>query len=70
MVQEKHAIPIWFFIGSLLAIYGILILGAGVYGVFVPSADTVVLARLHVALWWGGGMLLLGLIYVVRFWPA
>ena len=30
----KHAISIWFFIGSLLTVYGVLILGTGVYGVF------------------------------------
>jgi hypothetical protein len=68
-MMEKHAISIWFVIGSLLVVYGVLILGAGVYGVLVPASDRVVMAQLHIGLWWGAGMLLLGLVYVVRFRP-
>jgi hypothetical protein len=66
----KRMIPIWFFVGSLLSIYGLLILAAGVQE---PSADKVthvVMDQLHLQLWWGGGLLILGLIYVVRFWPG
>jgi hypothetical protein len=52
--MRKHYIPIWFFIGSLLLLYGLLILGAGIYQVFVPPAQPTVLARLHAGVWWGG----------------
>jgi hypothetical protein len=65
----KHFIPIWFFIGSLLTIYGVLILGSGIYGLFVPPSNPVVMSHLHIEIWWGSGMLLLGLAYVVRFRP-
>jgi len=65
----KHFIPIWFFIGSLLTIYGALILGSGIYGLFVPPSNPVVMSHLHIEIWWGSGMLLLGLAYVVRFRP-
>lgn len=65
----KHLISIWFFIGALLATYGVLILGSAVWRLFAPSPDVVVLSRLHLEIWWGAGMSLLGLVYVIRFWP-
>jgi hypothetical protein len=67
--MKEHALPIWFFIGALLALYGVLILGAGAYELMFPPTTEVVLSRLHVNLWWGAGMSLLGLIYLIRFWP-
>ncbi len=67
--MEKHSISIWFFIGSLLTMYGILILGSGIYGLFVPASNPVAMSRLHIGIWWGAGMLVLGLVYVVRFRP-
>jgi hypothetical protein len=66
---DKHFISIWFFIGSLLVVYGVLILGAGIYEWAAHSPTEVVLANLHVDVWWGAGMLVFGLIYVIRFWP-
>jgi hypothetical protein len=65
----KRFIPIWFFIGLLLTIYGVLILGSGTYGLFVPPAAPVAMYHLHIGIWWGGGMLLLGLAYVFGFRP-
>lgn len=67
--MKEHALPIWFFIGALLAVYGLLILGAGLYALVFPPTTEVVLSKLHINLWWGAGMLLLGLIYLIRFWP-
>jgi hypothetical protein len=69
MSIEKHFISIWFFIGSLLVVYGVLILGAGIYEWISPTATDVVMSNLHVDVWWGAGMLIFGLIYVIRFWP-
>jgi hypothetical protein len=66
---KEHALPIWFFIGALLTVYGVLILGAGFYALASPPITQVVLSRLHINLWWGAGMLLLGLVYLIRFWP-
>lgn len=65
----KHFIPIWFFIGALLVLYGALILGSGIYGLFVPPSHPVAMSDLHIGIWWGAGMLILGLAYVVRFRP-
>ena len=65
--MHGHGIPIWFFIGALLAVYGVLILGAGIYGLAHPPQ--VELARLHVGIWWGALLILIGLVYVVKFRP-
>jgi hypothetical protein len=66
---EKKFISIWFFIGALLAIYGALILASGIYGLYAPPATAVAMPQLHIAIWWGVGMLLFGLVYAIRFWP-
>jgi len=65
--MTEHGIPIWFFIGALLLVYGVLILGAGLYGLFHPPA--VALANLHVGIWWGALLVLIGLGYVRAFRP-
>ena len=65
----KRLISVWFFIGALLASYGILILASGVYQFFAPSDDVVAVSQLHLGIWWGAGMCLVGLVYVIGFWP-
>lgn len=67
--MKEHSLPIWFFIGALLAFYGLLILGVGIRGLFVDPAVTVAMAHLHIAIWWGAGMCILGFIYIARFRP-
>ena len=62
-------LPIWFFIGCLLAIYGVLILVEGVRGYAHPPAS-IVLSELHLQLWWGGVLLILGLFWMLRFRPG
>jgi hypothetical protein len=34
--------------GSLLSIYGALVLGSGIYGLFVPSTLPVAMSHLHI----------------------
>lgn len=67
--MAKHSIPIWFFIGSLLVFYGALILGSGIYSLFVPPSHPVAMSSLHIGIWWGAGMLILGGVYVLRYRP-
>ena len=63
-------ISIWFFIGVSLAVNGALILAAGIYQVVNPPLDPgVVLFNLHANVWWGAVLLLLGLMYCIRFAP-
>ena len=70
MTEHKRFISIWFFIGVLLLVYGVLILGAGVYEIFNPPARQIVLAELHAAVWWGVLLIALGSFYSVKFKPG
>jgi hypothetical protein len=63
-------ISIWFFNGVLLTIYGCLIGGYGVYEITSGQIPPVALAYLHAPVWWGGGLLVLGLFYCVKFAPS
>jgi hypothetical protein len=63
-------ISIWFFIGISLVVNGALILAAGIYQLVSPPTNPgVVLYDLHANVWWGGSLMLTGLIYCVRFAP-
>ena len=68
-MHRPGLISIWFFIGVLLVAYGLLITGAGLYELVVPSDRVVVLGQLHAGIWWGALMLVLGAFYSYRFLP-
>jgi hypothetical protein len=65
----KHAVSIWFFIGIILVIYGVLIFGAGIYGLSHEPAQPVVMWDLHAGIWWGILMLVMGGLYCWKFHP-
>ena len=69
--MRGSGIPIWFFIGVLLVVYGAIIFGHGVYewhtGINPPLVQ---LTNLHTPVWWGGLLLALGVFYVVKFRPG
>jgi len=58
---------IWYFIGLLILIYGILILGAGLMDFMHPPAQPLVLSQLHMSIWWGVLMIILGGVYARVF---
>lgn len=62
-------LSIWFFIGMLLTAYGVLITATGLYELVSPPANPPVLANLHASLWWGIVLLIIGLVYFIRFFP-
>jgi hypothetical protein len=64
------AISIWFFIGVLLSIYGLMILVYGLSELVTGHTANVILANLHAPVWWGALMLALGLFYGLRFRPG
>ena len=68
--MHGSGISIWFFIGVLLAIYGFLICGYGIYEVITGQTANVALANLHAPVWWGAIMLALGAFYCLRFKPS
>ena len=62
-------VSIWFFIGALLLVYGVLITGAGLWELSHPPDHPVVRADLHAGIWWGALLLALGLFYSIKFRP-
>ncbi len=67
--MQGIGISIWFFIGVSLLVNGILIVGAGIWEIFDPPTNAVVLFDLHANVWWGALLVILGLIYCFRFAP-
>jgi hypothetical protein len=65
----KGMLSIWFFVGCLLTTYGLLILIAGVKDLARPETGGFQLPHLHLQLWWGAGLLILGCVYLVHFRP-
>jgi len=66
----RHFISIWFFIGLLLLVYGVIIAGLGLYGLVSPPERVIVLVRLHAGIWWGALLIVLGAIYAWNFRPG
>jgi FtsH-binding integral membrane protein len=69
--MHGSGIPIWFFIGVLLLVYGLLIMGYGVFewatGCYPPLVQ---MTYLHTPLWWGAVLAFFGLFYVIKFRPC
>jgi hypothetical protein len=68
-MREGGGISIWFFIGIALLFSGALILGAGVWELFHPPENPVVLFHLHAGIWWGALLLAFGSFYSIHFAP-
>ena len=67
MSEKHHIVPVWFFVGVLLLIYGCLIFVSGLTEWSNPPST--VLAELHAPVWWGGLLIILGGVYVALFRP-
>jgi|WetSurMetagenome_2_1015567.scaffolds.fasta_scaffold337449_1 hypothetical protein len=68
-MAKDDFISIWYFVGLLLDIYGVLILGSGIYDYINPSATDVHMAYMHAGIWWGAMMVVLGIVYTIKFAP-
>jgi hypothetical protein len=68
MSENHHIIPVWFFVGVMLLLYGILILASGLSEWSNPPAT--VLANLHAPVWWGALLTVLGAFYCFHFRPG
>ena len=75
-MESEHQVPIWFFVGLLLLIYGVLIVGAGLYALGSPTDVQQALEKswpdapwlfLHADIWWGAVMTVVGAGYCYRF---
>ena len=69
-MEPTRRIEIWFFLGLLLFVYGVLIFDAGIYHLVNPPPAEIALRELHSDLWWGALLLLLGGVYCVKFRPS
>jgi hypothetical protein len=67
MTEKHEIIPVWFFVGVLFLVYGVLIFISGLFEWSHPP-DTV-LSNLHAPVWWGGLMIVLGILYCGKFRP-
>lgn len=64
----RQHFEVWFYIGVLLGLYGIMLTFAGVYQWVHPPHT--VLAGKHATFWAGCILLLVGATYTVTSWPA
>ena len=67
MSGERHMLPVWFFIGVLLTLYGVIILATALSEISHPPA--IVLAKYHAGIWGGILLILIGGFYTLRFRP-
>jgi hypothetical protein len=66
MVEKTSGLKtIWFFVGIVLLAMGALVFLSGMIFLLNPPAKQPILSELHPALWWGGLMIVMGLIYLI-----
>ncbi|HXS57452.1 MAG TPA: hypothetical protein VN726_15075 [Hanamia sp.] len=70
-MNEEHGLSIWFFVGGMLTIYGVIIFISNIIAFASPiEGPHVVLERLHAGLWWGILLALLGALFLFLHWPG
>lgn len=66
----KHGISIWFFVGTLLLLYGVIILVSNIYEMLYHTMKRVIiLEELNFGVWWGVLLTIIGLVYFISFRP-
>ena len=69
-MSEKHRIiPVWFFVGVLFLVYGIMIFVSGLANWSNPP-QRVELTGLHAPVWWGGLLIVLGAVSCALLRPG
>ena len=66
-------LSIWFFVGALCLMYGLVLLPLGIYQFSHPSETELrlpLLLKLHTTFWWGLLLTVFGGFYAVRFRPG
>lgn len=58
--------PIWFFVGLILMVVGVLILLTGLYQLINPPEIKTVLSETHPGIWWGAVMIVFGLLMYLK----
>lgn len=65
-----ESLSIWFFVGLMTVLYGIVLLPYGAYVWFTHTEAPTVLNNLHPTFWWGCLLTLFGGFYVIKFRPG
>lgn len=68
MKKQRPMLPVWFFIGVLLSIYGLITLVTALTELSHPPAA--VLSQYHPGIWVGVILILIGGFYTFRFRPG
>ena len=63
--QHEETKSIWYFVGLLLLTVGSIIFLTGIYLLISSSQGNTVLAELHPDVWWGGFMIVMGVIFLL-----
>lgn len=58
--------PIWYFVGLILFAMGLVLFINGIYYLINPDSTQTVLKHLHPDIWWGGLMIIVGSIYIIK----
>ncbi len=61
---KKEMRTIWYFVGWMLLVVGGLIFVTGIYYMISPDRPHTVLQNLHPDVWWGGIMLISGILFL------
>jgi hypothetical protein len=65
MIPPKR--PVWFFVGLLLFLYGVIILSVGFWEIRYPPVYRPILFHLHAPIWLGATLSILGGIFFLRY---
>ena len=68
-MSNEHKVTIWFLVGIILVVFGITIIGSGVYNIANPPQG-VIGAHLHLDFWWGMVLAVVGAVFLWRQWPG
>jgi hypothetical protein len=66
MNKEKGMRSIWYFVGLIMLIIGIIVVAAGIYDLINPTTQNIRLTSLHTNIWWGALIAIAGLIYTLK----
>jgi hypothetical protein len=66
---RREMLSIWFFVGALTLIYGIVLLPYGAWEWFGGHEASTVLNNLHPTFWWGVLLTVFGAFYTLRYRP-
>jgi hypothetical protein len=62
--KKQLPLPVWFFVGIIFVVYGVIILVTGLVEFSNPPHTE--LWQLHPAIWWGAVILLVGVFFATR----